>query len=79
MEKQETFIYHKKIQIMIKQESYTMADESGEEAQKRTHGAYRHWAPSEWKLKIELSLIIWVFIQKQFTPLSVLSVCTGTI
>ena len=32
---------------MIKQDSYTKANESGEEAQKRNHGAYRHWAPSE--------------------------------
>ena len=34
------------IQIKIKQESYTKANESGEKPQKRNHGAYRHWAPS---------------------------------
>ena len=32
---------------MIKQDSYTKANESGEETQKRNHGAYRHWAPSD--------------------------------
>ena len=39
-------IYHK-IQIMIKQDSYTKANVSGEETQKRNHGAYRYWAPSQ--------------------------------
>ena len=40
------FIYHK-IQIMTKQDSYTKANESGEEVQKRNHEAYSHCAPSE--------------------------------
>ena len=32
---------------MIKQDSYTKANESGEEARKGNHEADRHWAPSE--------------------------------
>ena len=46
-----TFIYHK-IQITIKQDSNTETNEIGEEAQKRYHGAYRLWVPSELKIKL---------------------------
>ena len=41
------FYFYHKIQIIIKQDSCTKANESGEEAQKKNHGAYRHWAPTE--------------------------------
>ena len=40
------------MQIMIKRDSYTKANEHGEEAEKRNHGSYRHWAPSELKIKL---------------------------
>ena len=35
-------LFYHKIQIMIKQDSYTKANKSGEKK-----GAYGHWAPSE--------------------------------
>ena len=41
---------------MIKQDSYTKANESCEEAQKRNHGAYRHWTPSELKIKLRVTV-----------------------
>ena len=41
---------------MIKQYSYTEANESGEEAHKGNHGAYRHWAPSEYEIKLTVTV-----------------------
>ena len=41
-------LFNHKIQIMLKKQgNHTKANKSGEEAQKRNHGAYRYWAPSE--------------------------------
>ena len=41
---------------MMKQDSYTKANESGEEAHKGNHGAYRHWAPSEYEIKLTVTV-----------------------
>ena len=45
------YLFYPRIKISIKQDS-KKASESGEEAPKRNHEAYRHWAPSESKNKV---------------------------
>lgn len=41
------FIYFTNTNNDKKPGNHTKANKSGEEAQKRNHGAYRYWAPSE--------------------------------